>query len=102
MSIEKFESYGSQEGRTFVSRAVKRKVEAGAGESCAAGDGYITFSQKRKPEIIIANVYDDDGVWQRTEWYHPECYEQSGEPHGSPFTKSPLLTREQREDISAV
>ena len=30
----------------------------------------------------IANVYEN-GVWNRVEHYHAECYEAAGEPYGT-------------------
>jgi hypothetical protein len=30
---------------------------------------------------VIANVYVD-GVWDRVEHYHAECYDEAGSPYG--------------------
>jgi hypothetical protein len=32
---------------------------------------------------MICNVYAD-GVWQRVEHFHAECYETAGRPYGDP------------------
>ncbi len=42
----------------------------------------IKFAARSHPRQVIANVYDD-GVWQRVEHYHEECYLEAGEPFGS-------------------
>ena len=66
-----------------VSRAVRRRVEPGSRVRCAACDGEVRFVA-RDPRIqVIANVYVD-GRWDRVEHYHADCYEEAGEPHGSP------------------
>lgn len=59
-----------------------RTVEAGNSAVCAACDEPVKFAAKVKARQVIANVYVD-GVWQRVEHYHADCYEKAGEPYGS-------------------
>jgi hypothetical protein len=93
------EKFGSVEGRTFVSRAVLRTIEAGTNETCTLCDDAIMFNAKKKPKMVIANVYED-GIWQNTELYHQECYEAVDEPYGRAFSGAPLLTLEERSDLA--
>lgn len=65
----------------FSSRAVLRQVEAGCSAVCAACGTQVKFTAKARRWQVIANVYVD-GVWDRVEHYHEECYEQAGHPYG--------------------
>jgi hypothetical protein len=33
---------------------------------------------------VICNVYED-GVWQRVEHFHADCYLEASEPYGEPL-----------------
>lgn len=67
----------------WQSRAVLRRIEAGNWVYCAHCDTLLKFRARESHEQIICNVYDN-GVWQRVEHYHPDCYKQAGEPYGAP------------------
>ena len=64
----------------FTSRAVARYIEAGNTASCAACKLPVKFRAKSKLQQVIANVYND-GVWERVEHYHFDCYENAGRPY---------------------
>lgn len=87
------EIFGSVEGRTFISRAVIRQIEAGNDFECAGCEGTVKFAAKIRPKQVIANVYED-GIWQETKYYHDACYDEAGQPYGRPFTGEPIRTLE--------
>lgn len=96
--------YGSTEKRTFVSRAVLREIKTtyDADSECGACEEPIKYrGVNKKAARIIANVYED-GEWQRTVIYHPDCYEKLGSPYGRPFSGSPLLTIEEHEQFQRL
>lgn len=66
------------------SRAVLRVIEPGTYVLCTHCGERIKYrsAQKVRPRQVICNVYEN-GVWNRTEHFHAECYETAGEPHGS-------------------
>jgi hypothetical protein len=63
------------------SRAVVRLVEPGNDAVCAHCRRQVKFAAKVHPRQVIVNVYED-GVWQRTEHFHEECYAEAGQPFG--------------------
>ncbi len=65
----------------FTSRAVARYIEAGNTASCASCKLPVKFRAKAKLQQVIANVYTE-GVWERVEHYHVDCYENAGRPYG--------------------
>ncbi len=65
----------------FTSRAVTRLIEAGNSATCAVCRLPVKFRAKSRLQQVIANVYDD-GVWNRVEHYHLDCYENAGRPYG--------------------
>lgn len=65
------------------SRAVLRPVRPGSSTPCPACRQTVKFAARVGRRQVIANVYVD-GHWNRVEHYHPECYDQTGEPHGHP------------------
>jgi hypothetical protein len=68
--------------QTFLtSRAVTRPVEAGSSVMCAGCEQPVKFTAKVRLWQVIANVYVN-GVWDRVEHYHADCYEESGRPYG--------------------
>ncbi len=73
-----------------TSRAVLRDVEAGSSVDCASCGERVKFQAKVRNRQAICNVYIN-GVWNRVEHYHAECYETSGFPHGP--IQGPLDTR---------
>jgi hypothetical protein len=66
----------------FVSRAVSRPIEAGNTATCRSCGLPVKFRAKARLMQVIANVYTD-GVWDRVEHYHADCYENAGRPYGS-------------------
>ena len=68
--------------KVWKSRAVLRTVEAGNSAICISCGEPVKFAAKTRRHQVICNVYEN-GVWNRVEHYHSECYETSGEPHGS-------------------
>jgi hypothetical protein len=66
-----------------ASRAVLRRVEPGSSVDCASCGEQVKFAAKANRQQVIANVYID-GVWNRVEHYHSECYEAAGSPFGTP------------------
>ncbi len=66
----------------FKSRAVTRPVEAGSSVKCAGCGMPVKFTAKARLSQVIANVYVD-GVWNRVEHYHSDCYDRAGQPYGS-------------------
>ena len=65
----------------FTSRAVARYIEAGNTATCAMCKLPVKFRAKSKLQQVIANVYND-GVWERVEHYHVDCYDNAGQPYG--------------------
>ncbi len=65
------------------SRAVLRPVRPGSADPCPACLQTVKFTARDRRHQVIVNVYVD-GQWDRVEHYHPECYDESGEPHGHP------------------
>jgi hypothetical protein len=66
----------------FISRAVTRLIEAGNTATCNQCKLPVKFRAKSRLQQVIANVYID-GVWDRVEHYHLDCYETAGRPYGS-------------------
>ncbi len=65
----------------FTSRAVTRLIEAGNSATCAVCRLPVKFRAKSRLQQVIANVYHD-GVWNRVEHYHVDCYDNAGQPYG--------------------
>ncbi|MEM8922260.1 MAG: hypothetical protein AAGD35_02085 [Actinomycetota bacterium] len=66
---------------SWESRAVSRLIEAGCTADCPHCDERVKFRARHRDHQVICNVYED-GVWQRVEQYHVECYTAAGEPYG--------------------
>ena len=66
----------------FISRAVTRLIEAGNTATCTLCKLPVKFRAKSRLQQVIANVYID-GVWDRVEHFHLDCYETAGRPYGS-------------------
>ncbi len=98
MVPEKIEVMGSIEGRTFISYAVDRPVEAGNSAVCSACDEPVKFAARQKSRQIIVNVYENN-EWDRVEHYHDECYLQVGEPYLEAYHGEPLRTKEELEEL---
>lgn len=71
------------EPTTWESRAVARLIEAGCTADCPHCLDRVKFRARHRHHQVICNVYED-GVWQRVEQYHLECYELAGSPYGDP------------------
>lgn len=65
----------------WESRAVLRLIEAGSTAECPHCEERVKFRARHRDQQVICNVYVD-GVWNRVEQYHEECYDQAGSPHG--------------------
>lgn len=70
----------AKRGKT-KSRAVLRDVEAGSSVDCAYCDERVKFQAKVRNRQVIANVYVN-GVWNRVEHFHADCYDLADQPHG--------------------
>ena len=66
------------------SRAVVRTVEAGNSAICAHCGVQVKFVARAQLRQVICNVYED-GVWQRVEHFHADCYLEASEPYGEPL-----------------
>ena len=66
-----------------TSRAVERTIEPGNSAICVHCGTPVKFVARAQLRQVIANVYED-GVWNRVEHFHAECYEQAGRPYGAP------------------
>lgn len=66
---------------SLTTRAVTRPIEAGSSVVCAACDQPVKFTAKVRLSQVIANVYVD-GIWDRVEHYHADCYDGAGRPYG--------------------
>ena len=77
---------GSTSQKTWTSRAVLRLIEAGSTAECPQCEERVKFRARHRDQQVICNVYID-GVWNRVEQYHAECYEKAGEPHGEAIKK---------------
>ncbi|MGH9292162.1 MAG: hypothetical protein ACRDZ6_05215 [Acidimicrobiales bacterium] len=62
-------------------RAVVRVVEPGCDDACLECGHQIKFAARTHPRQVIANIYAD-GVWQRVDHFHEQCYLDAGEPCG--------------------
>lgn len=71
------------EPTAWESRAVGRLIEAGCTADCPRCQERVKFRARHRDHQVICNVYDN-GVWQRVEQYHSECYELAGSPYGDP------------------
>lgn len=68
---------------TWESRAVLRLIEAGCSADCPHCGERVKFRARHRDQQVICNVYED-GVWQRVEQYHVDCYTEAGQPYGEP------------------
>jgi hypothetical protein len=65
------------------SRAVLRSVEPGNSAVCTVCGRAVKFSARVQNHQVIANVYDGT-TWLRVEHYHADCYDEAGQPYGTP------------------
>ncbi len=72
--------------KTWKSRAVLRLIEAGSTAECPHCGERVKFRARHRDQQVICNVYVD-GVWDRVEQYHAECYETADSPHGEAVKK---------------
>ena len=66
---------------TWESRAVIRLIEAGSAAECPHCTERVKFRARHRDQQVICNVYEN-GVWNRVEQYHLECYGEADSPHG--------------------
>jgi hypothetical protein len=71
--------------RKWTSRAVLRIIEPGSMVDCAHCNQRVKFQARLRLQQVICNVYND-GVWERVEHFHADCYEQAAQPYGDPAT----------------
>ncbi len=65
------------------SRAAARIIEPGTHLLCVGCGRPIKFAVRKQDRQVIANVYEG-GVWKCTEHFHAQCYDEAGEPYGTP------------------
>lgn len=75
------------EPQTWESRAVVRLIEAGSVAECPHCGERVKFRARHRDQQVICNIYEN-GVWQRVEQYHFECYDQADSPYGEPASKN--------------
>ena len=69
-----------------TSRAVIRTIEPGNSALCTKCGAPVKFVARAQLRQVIANVYEQ-GVWNRVEHFHADCYTEAGEPYGTPAPK---------------
>jgi len=69
------------EKATFTSRAVLRAVQPGSWVTCHACEEQIKYQVRMQNMQMICNVYEE-GVWNRVEHFHADCYEEADQPYG--------------------
>ncbi len=67
--------------QTWESRAVLRLIEPGSVAECPQCGDRVKFRARHRDQQVICNVYEN-GVWQRVEQYHQECYDEADSPYG--------------------
>ena len=67
--------------KVWESRAVVKLIEAGSAAECPHCLERVKFRARHRDQQVICNVYED-GVWQRVEQFHLDCYDDAGSPHG--------------------
>ena len=67
--------------KKWSSRAVLRIIEPGSSVDCEHCGERVKFQARLRLMQMICNVYAD-GVWQRVEHFHADCYEAAGKPYG--------------------
>ena len=67
----------------WTSRAVLRPIDAGNYAECPHCLARMVFRARQREQQVICNVYKE-AVWQKVEHYHPECYDNAGQPYGEP------------------
>ncbi len=77
-----------------------RLIEAGSTAECPHCGERVKFRARHRDQQVICNVYVD-GVWNRVEQYHAECYDDAGTPYGKPDKKQ-SLTRNQPKKSDAA
>ncbi len=69
--------------KKFTSRAVLRLIEPGSSVDCQACGQRVKFQARLRLQQVICNVYTN-GVWERVEHFHADCYVEAGSPYGEP------------------
>jgi len=70
--------------KKWKSRAVARIIEPGSMVDCSHCGERVKFQARIRLQQVICNVYSMDGVWERVEHFHAECYDTAGQPYGDP------------------
>ena len=73
------------EPKIWTSRAVTRRIEPGNLAFCMECDEAVKFRARMALYQVICNVYTN-GVWDRVEHFHEECYGTAAAPFGDPVT----------------
>ena len=79
-------SGGAAPRRVWESRAVLRLIEAGSTAECPHCQERVKFRARHRDQQVICNVYIE-GVWDRVEQYHEDCYVEAGNPYGEATKK---------------
>lgn len=77
---------GETSPEVWQSRAVLRLIEAGSTAECPHCQERVKFRARHRDQQVICNVYID-GVWDRVEQYHEDCYTDAGSPYGDAISK---------------
>ncbi len=72
---------GDPTEQVWESRAVLRLIEPGSVAECPHCGERVKFRARHRDQQVICNVYED-GVWQRVEQYHQDCYTDADTPYG--------------------
>jgi len=67
----------------WTSRAVVRAVQPGSWVECRHCGEQVKYQVRAHHMQMICNVYND-GVWNRVEHFHADCYGEGGSPYGPP------------------
>ncbi len=59
-------------------------IEPGSMVDCSGCGERVKFQARVRLQQVICNVYNGDGVWERVEHFHAECYDSAGQPYGTP------------------
>lgn len=65
----------------WKSRAVLRVVQPGSWVECKLCNEQVKYQVRAHNMQMICNVYRN-GVWDRVEHFHADCYGEAGEPYG--------------------
>jgi|GEM_PF-1576823 len=67
----------------WESRAVLRLIEAGSTADCPHCLETVSFKARQRDMQVICNIYNN-GVWEKVEQFHKDCYKEANNPYGKP------------------